>query len=367
MFSRLAAVVLFAPSFVLTLLQSRAKKVKIIADHTSADANDAIITNSNSTSVVRAVTFREYYYGHASGRGMWKWSCALDAYQRHLAPFAGRQLALAEVGVQSGGSLNMWKAILGSTCHVYGFDIDPACAKFADASTTITIGDQGNLDMWNKFFANTVSQLDAFIDDGSHQPHHMGTSVQVSIPHLKPGGLVSIEDTNGQHSVQSFYCPYAAKSIGSYSAQGLVASVHVYPLMLLVHKAGGDIVPSIPAPALTVDNFPALWAALPQHKGGAIAFENPSWGSFFSETILCQIFTTFIDLHGWAANFNPPNCHGTHDGACRVFLANTPVQNSITGVHIFPTRFLVEVAEKPPVLEAVRMGTEWVPWYGSHR
>jgi cephalosporin hydroxylase len=323
-------------------------------------------TTLNISLAANPATFREFYYSHSTGRGLWKWSQALDAYQRHLGPLAGRQLELAEVGIQSGGSLLMWKAILGDKTRVHGVDIDPACAKFADSTTTITIGDQGDLQMWASFFSTTASQLDIFIDDGSHQPHHMGTSLQVSFPHLKPGGMVSIEDTNGQHSVQSFYCAYASKSIGAFSAQGQVASVHVYPLMLIVHKVGGDITPSIPPAAVTVDNLPALWAALPQHPGGSVAFENPSWGSFLSETVTCNLFTTFADLQSWAAHMDPPNCHGTHGGACRISLANSAVQNSVKAVHIFPTRFIVEVEEKAPVLEAVRMGTDWLPWYG-HR
>lgn len=341
--------------------------------HSSASFNlvpRSGIVNASSTALnisvaAKALTFREYYYGHSTGRGLWKWSQALDAYQRHLGPLAGKPLDLAEVGIQSGGSLLMWKAVLGSQCKIHGIDIDPNCAKFADGTTTVTIGDQGNMEMWSKFFANTASQLDAFIDDGSHQPHHMGISLQVSFPYLKPGGMVSIEDTNGQHSVQSFYCAYAAKSIGAFGAQGQVASVHMYPLMLIVHKVGGVVTHSIPTPAVTVDTLPALWAALPQHPGGSVAFENPTWGSFFSETVTCNIFTTFMDLQSWAAHMTPPNCHGTHDGACRIVLANAAVQNSVKGVHIFPTRFIVEVEEKPPILEAVRMGTEWLPWYGD--
>lgn len=324
----------------------------------SGTSSGIILTPSN-------VTFREFYYGHSTGRGIWKWSCALDAYQRHLGPLAGRSLAVGEVGIQSGGSLDMWKAVLGSACHVYGIDINPACLKFADTTTSITIGDQGNMDTWNRFFASMASQLDALVDDGSHQAEHMGMSLHWSFPYLKPGGLVAIEDTNGQHFVSSFYCQFAAKSIGAFSAMGQVASVHVYPLMLIVHKVGGDLPPSIPPSAVTVDNLSALWSALPQHPGGFVAFENPAWGSFLSEVNACAIFTVFQDLHSWAATFTPPGGQNTHDAACRADLANSHMQHWVKGVHIFPTSFVVEVAESPPVLEAVRMGTEWLAWYGN--
>lgn len=361
MAERLVLLLLFPHSCAFSFRQS-----SITQSRSNLGRSNLGIAAVNISVAANPVTFREYYYSHSTGRGLWKWSQALDAYQRHLGQLAGRELALAEVGIQSGGSLLMWKAVLGDKCRIHGVDIDPACAKFADSTTTVTIGDQGNLEMWAKFFTSTVSQLDAFIDDGSHQPHHMGTSLQVSFPYLKPGGMVSIEDTNTQTSVQSFYCAHASKSISAFAAQGQVASVHVYPLMLIVHKVGGEVVPSIPVPAVTVDNLPALWAALPQHPGGAVAFENPTWGNFLAETVTCNIFTTFVDLQSWAAHSDPVNCHGSHDGRCRMFLTNSAVQNSIKGVHIYPTRFIVEVEDKPPVLEAVRMGTEWLPWYG-HR
>lgn len=353
----LVVVLLFAPSCALGHIL---RHQSVTLSGTNAGSID---TAGNFATAAQAVTFRDFYYGHSTGRGVWKWSQALDAYQRHLAPLAGRPLAVGEAGVQSGGSIEMWKAVLGSACHFYGIDISPACSKFADDTTTITIGDQGSTDTWNRFLVSMASQLDAFVDDGSHQPDHMAFSLNTSFPHLKPGGLVAIEDTNGPQFVQLFYCPLAAKSIASFSAQGQVASVHVYPLMLIVHKAGGDIIPSIPPPAITVDNLQALWAALPQHPGGSVAFANATWGSFLSEAVVCKIFTMFRDLHSWAAKFTPPNCGSTNGDACKVLLANAQMQNLVKGVHISPTGFIVEVPEKAPVLESVRMGTDWVPWY----
>merc|ERR1719331_1578705 len=99
-------------------------------------------------------TFQGFYNSHTTGRGIWKWSNSLDAYQRHFAPMANQPgLALGEVGVQSGGSILMWKAVLGAQLKFYGFDINKNCMQFADATTVITIGDQGDVKMWNSFFA----------------------------------------------------------------------------------------------------------------------------------------------------------------------------------------------------------------------
>merc|ERR1719159_1413126 len=110
-------------------------------------------TKNASTDFQPAQTFPGFYNSHTTGRGIWKWSNSLDVYQRHFAPMAGQAgLSLGEVGVQSGGSILMWKAVLGAQLKVYGFDINPNCKQFADATTTITIGDQGDVKMWESFF-----------------------------------------------------------------------------------------------------------------------------------------------------------------------------------------------------------------------
>ena len=43
-----------------------------------------------------------------------------QAYQAHFAAWADHPLKLVEIGVQSGGSLDMWHSCLGPECHVYG-------------------------------------------------------------------------------------------------------------------------------------------------------------------------------------------------------------------------------------------------------
>merc|ERR1719247_3827036 len=112
--------------------------------------------NRSSSTQEQPTTFPGFYNSHTTGRGIWKWSNSLDAYQRHFAPMAGQaELALGEVGVQSGGSILMWKAVLGAQLKFYGFDINKNCMQFADATTVITIGDQGDVKMWNSFFSKT--------------------------------------------------------------------------------------------------------------------------------------------------------------------------------------------------------------------
>lgn len=324
--------------------------------------------SGNSTKASKSsqgVTFPAWYNAHEVGPGIWKWSNSLDSYQRHFGPLAGMPLQIAEVGVQSGGSLLMWKGVLGAQCIVHGIDINPACQAFADATTSITIGDQGDPVMWDSFFT-AVPALDIFVDDGSHQAEHMSLTLHKVFPHMNPGGWLAIEDIHGRHYVQSFFWP-AAQSIGHWHAQGLVASLHLYAFEIIVHKSGGTVGPVgnefLPAtPSATVDSFPALWPMLTAYPGGTIWVQNPAWGSFLAEPALRSIFQEFAPLHDYSMISHPPGCHATAASVCTAGIVPSQSQAQILGVHIFDSMFVVEVAPAPPTIAAVRRGTEWLAY-----
>src|SRR5580698_2089804 len=60
----------------------------------------------------------EFFDHHSTGRGLWKWRHYFDIYHRHLQKFFGKEVHVAEVGIYSGGSLEMWKQYFGPRCHV---------------------------------------------------------------------------------------------------------------------------------------------------------------------------------------------------------------------------------------------------------
>jgi len=313
-----------------------------------------------------AKTFKSFYDNHALGRGIWKWGNALVAYQRHFGAFMGHPVDIAEVGVQSGGSLLMWQDVFGPSCHCYGLDINPQCLKFKDAKTTITIGDQGDMHMWQSFFAHTTKSLDILVDDGGHEPHQMLVTLSQVFPNLNNGGFISIEDIHGLNYVESFFKP-AAAFIAQSHAQGQVASVHIYPFVLIVHKAGVStkLPPaelSFSGSTVTVDNFNAMWQAIQTHKGGHVILENVGWGPFLTEQGLINFFSLFGRLHEGKWSDFPVGCSTTAAPVCTNTVQNSDLQNAITGVHVYPTRLVVEVAAAPPVINAVRRGTEWMKY-----
>src|SRR5215475_7150062 len=56
---------------------------------------------------------RSYFEAHHQGKGVWKWLHYFDVYNRHFSKFVGREINVVEVGVFSGGSLEMWREYFG--------------------------------------------------------------------------------------------------------------------------------------------------------------------------------------------------------------------------------------------------------------
>lgn len=350
--------------------QSCMDAVRIIQGNATAVAPDATIPKtllSSASSKQIPSTFQEFYQGHIQGRGIWKWSNALDAYQRHFANMRGLSCNLAEVGVQSGGSIDMWHSVLGAQSHVYGLDINPQALQFGNAMTTITIGDQADVNMWSTFFGATVkSPLDVLIDDGGHEPHQMLVTLEQTLPRMNAGGFVAIEDIHGQHYIQSFFTP-AANYIATQVQANLVDSVHVYPYLLMVQRAGQA--PNIPKSDLvfagssaTVDSFDALWAAIPMHAGGHVILENAGWGPFLTGQGLTNFFAVFAALHDYQVHDVPPGCATTSAATCTNVITSSTMQASVSGVHVYATRLIVEVAAAPLHIQAMRRGSDWLEY-----
>jgi len=318
--------------------------------------------STNVSAAQQPVTFQQWYDSHNEGRGIWKWANAIDAYQKLFVGMIGQPVSVAEVGVQSGGSILMWHAGFGPQMKFYGLDINPGCNKFKDATTSITIGDQEDPNMWTGFYTNVVPTLDVLIDDGGHTPGQMMVTLQQTFPRLNPGGFIAIEDIHGRHYVQSFFHP-AAQAISAWHIAGQVSSVHVYPFLLVVGKMGGTrATVDVSKVSKVVDGFPAFYDLLDSSPGQLIAIENPAWGSFLSAATLGNIFTELAPLHDYAMTDSPPGCATTTAATCINTITNSNYQAKVIGVHIFAQRLVMEIAAKPVVINAVRKGTEWLPY-----
>lgn len=127
-----------------------------------------------------------YMFETHRGRQIDKWLHYFPIYERHFARFRHKPVRMLEIGVDHGGSLQLWKRYFGRDAEIIGVDINPACKDYAEPQITIVMADQRS---------PTLAQLGPFdivLDDGSHEPEHQ----EVTFANLWPRctGVYLIED-----------------------------------------------------------------------------------------------------------------------------------------------------------------------------
>ena len=139
---------------------------------------------------------RHYFDEHAApgSRYITKYTNFFNIYDRYLGPMRDRPIRMIEIGVQHGGSLQMWKSYLHPDSVVVGIDIYAACKQYEEDGIRIFVGDQSDTD----FLATVVAEIgpvDFILDDASHIPRHQIASFEYLFRHgLKHGGVYMVED-----------------------------------------------------------------------------------------------------------------------------------------------------------------------------
>ena len=139
--------------------------------------------------------YRAFLERGARRHGTDKWHHYFDVYERHFSPFRGRDIRLLEIGVQRGGSLDLWRGYFGAGSRMSGIDIDPACAALTDDGIAIHIGDQADADFLRGVVARD-GPFDIVIDDGGHRMNQMITSFETLYPAMTIPGVYVVEDTH---------------------------------------------------------------------------------------------------------------------------------------------------------------------------
>jgi len=194
---------------------------------------------------------QSYFDAHTEGRGIWKWTHYFDIYHRHLSKFVGRDVHLLEIGVYSGGSLQMWRDYLGQKCHVYGVDLEKDCKAYENEWTRIFVGDQADRRFWQSV-KREMPLLDVLIDDGGHDPEQQIATLEEMLPHLRPGGVYLCEDMHRVHNWFASYVHGLATNLHAYEGvatgrgrelaspstpfQSEIHSIHEYPFVTVIEK-----------------------------------------------------------------------------------------------------------------------------------
>ena len=202
---------------------------------------------------------REFFNARQQGAGIWKWDHYFDVYHRHFNRFRGQEVHILEIGIYSGGSLELWREYFGPAAHIYGVDIEPACKAYEAANVKVFIGDQQDRGFWREF-RHAVPSLDIVIDDGGHQARQQIVSVEELLPHLRPGGVYLCEDVQRECNAFAVYAQGMADMLNSSEQfvknltdperrivskptpfQSNVASVAFYPFVAVIERRAAPL------------------------------------------------------------------------------------------------------------------------------
>ena len=171
------------------------------------------------------MTLRDTFNQH-SGKLVAKIDHFFDVYELHFSRFRDKPLKLLEIGVDRGGSLELWRNYFGGLCEIHGIDINPDVRKWAPDYATVHIGSQGDKEFLQSV-ANTHGPFDIVIDDGSHLMRHQIDCFEIFYPAVSEHGLYVCED-----AFTSYWREYGGALSGKHTfieyAKKLVDELHAY-------------------------------------------------------------------------------------------------------------------------------------------
>jgi hypothetical protein len=119
----------------------------------------------------------------------------LDEYNRLFDAHREQPVRLLEIGVQNGGSLEIWSKFFSNAEKIIGCDINPDCAQlqFDDPKIAVVVAD-ANTDEAERHILELSPAFDLIIDDGSHHSADIVRSFARYFSHVSDGGLYVAED-----------------------------------------------------------------------------------------------------------------------------------------------------------------------------
>jgi hypothetical protein len=185
-----------------------------------------------------------------SHRSLHKWVFYLDIYHGHFERFRNTNVVVVEVGVEHGGSLQMWKNYFGPDSRIIGVDINPLCKELEESQIEVIIGDQANEEFWLSF-KEQVPHVDILIDDGGHTMLQQKVTFDFMYSHVSENGIYLCEDMHTSY-LSAYQNPGTITFVerskmlidelnGRVNAQGTpftfcTLSMHFYPNMLFLEK-----------------------------------------------------------------------------------------------------------------------------------
>ncbi|MCD2511082.1 glycosyltransferase [Comamonas endophytica] len=153
-------------------------------------------------------------YQEHQGKVSDKWEIYLAEYDRIFSGFRSQPIRMLEIGIQNGGSLEIWTEYFRNARIFIGCDINPACSRlsYEDPRVKVVIGD-ANAEVTAAQILGHSPAFDLIIDDGSHVSSDIVKSFAFYFRHLEQGGVFVAEDLHcsyWQDFEGGLYHPYSS-------------------------------------------------------------------------------------------------------------------------------------------------------------
>ncbi len=124
-----------------------------------------------------------------------KWSSYLDIYDELFTPYKNQEIRLLEIGIQNGGSLDVWAKYFTQAQIILGCDVNERCARieFDDPRIQLILGDSTSQETFDKIVEKSEF-YDVIIDDAAHTSENIVKNFLRYFDRLNSGGIYIVED-----------------------------------------------------------------------------------------------------------------------------------------------------------------------------
>jgi hypothetical protein len=161
---------------------------------TTAVAENSLTQRFSDVSEIAPDGLESLYLLHG-GKVSDKWQSYLPLYDRLFRPLRRVNIELLEIGVQNGGSLELWARYFQQATRIAGCDVNRRCGElsFEDPRIAVVVGD-ATLDETAEKIRALVPSPRIVIDDGSHRNPDIIKAFARYFPSMADDGIYVAED-----------------------------------------------------------------------------------------------------------------------------------------------------------------------------
>ncbi len=168
---------------------------------------------------------KEFLFGRHNRS--FKWLNYFEVYNRHLARYIGKEVTIMEIGVNKGGSLQIWKKVFGTKARIIGVDINPECKMLEEEQIEIYIGSQEDREFLRTLKKN-IGKVDILIDDGGHYMDQQIITFEELFDLVDENGVYICEDTGTSYNPEKYQSGYKKAGTWIEYSKNFIDYIHAF-------------------------------------------------------------------------------------------------------------------------------------------